>query len=69
MANQFKTLPKRPELEFKYTDDKDRKMVSLRLPEALIEEIEEVAKAKGWNKTDVIQYAVDQFVHAERKRK
>jgi len=69
MANQFKTLPKRPELVFEYTDDKDRKMISLRLPEALIGKIEKVATSKGWNKTEVMQYALDQFVKAELKGK
>ena len=69
MANNIKTLPTKPELRFKYTDDKDRKMVSLRLPNALINQIEKIAKTKGWAKTEVIQYALDQFAQIEAKDK
>lgn len=66
MAN-IKTLPTKPELNFKYVDNEDRKMVSLRLPEALIKQIERIAKDKGWSKTEVIQYALDQFAQFESK--
>jgi hypothetical protein len=67
MANNLKRLPTRPELTFKYTDDEDRKMLSLRLPGILINQIEKIAKAKGWSKTEVIQYALDQFADLESK--
>lgn len=43
------------------------KMLSLRLPNALINQIEKIAKAKGWTKTEVIQYALDQFALVESK--
>lgn len=65
----MKTLPTKPELDFKYTDKEDRKMISIRLPNALINQIEKVAKNKGWSKTEVIQYALDQFARAENKYK
>jgi len=67
MANNMKALPTRPELTFKYTDSDDRKMLSLRLPVALIDQIEKIAKNKGWSKTEVIQYALDQFAQLESK--
>lgn len=69
MAGNIKTLPTRPELTFKYVDKKDRKMVSLRLPETLIAKIEEIAESKGWTKTEVIQYALDQFAQIESKQR
>lgn len=67
MASKIKTLPNKPDLNFKYVDDKDRKMVSLRLPNALINQIEKIAKKKGWSKTEVIQYALDQYAQIESK--
>lgn len=69
MANQHKTLPEKPDLNFKYVDDKDRRMISLRLPEALITQIEKIGKTKGWSKTEIIQYALDQFVQNESRNK
>ena len=68
MASNIKALPTKPDLSFKYTDDRDRKMVSLRLPNALINQIEKIAKAKGWSKTEVIQFALDQFAQIENKK-
>ena len=64
----MKTLPTKPELNFKYVDSKDRKMVSLRLPNSLINQIEKIAKSKGWSKTEVFQFALDQFAQAESKK-
>jgi len=69
MSNKIRPLPTKPELNFKYVDNEDRKMVSLRLPIALISQIEKVAKAKGWAKTEVIQFALDQFAQLESKKK
>ena len=65
MTSKIKALPKKTELTFKYIDEKDRKMISLRLPNALINQIEKIAKNKGWSKTEVIQYALDQFAQIE----
>jgi predicted transcriptional regulator len=47
----------------------DKKMVSWRLPEALLKEIEKVAEARGWNATDVVATALDQFVQWHRSQK
>lgn len=69
MANQIKTLPTKPGLLFRYTDNKDRKMLSLRLPEALINQIEKISKAKGYTKTEIIQYALDQYAQLESRKK
>lgn len=69
MAGNIKALPTRPELTFKYVDNDDRKMISLRLPNALISQIVKIAKNKGWTKTEVIQYALDQFAQIESKQR
>jgi len=69
MANNIKELPTKPELNFKFTDDKDRKMLSLRLPQTLINQVEKIAKTKGWSKTEVIQFALDQFAQLESKNR
>lgn len=61
----MKRLPEKPELNFKYVDKDDRKMVSIRLPNALIKQIEKIAKNKGWSKTEIIQFALDQFAQSE----
>jgi hypothetical protein len=67
MASNIKTLPNKPKLTFKYIDDEDRKMLSLRLPNALLNQIEKIAKKKGWSKTEVIQFALDQYAQIESK--
>lgn len=66
MAN-IKTLPTKPEIKFKYIDNEDRKMLSLRLPNALLKQIDKIAKNKGCTKTEVIQFALDQFAQMESK--
>ena len=55
-------LPKR-----KYCDG-EKKMVSLRLPEKLWREIEEIAKDKGWTTTDAVSTVLDQFVQWEKRQ-
>jgi predicted DNA binding CopG/RHH family protein len=69
MANQIKTLPTKPELNFKFTDTKDRRMISIRLPEALLTQIKKIAQQTGWTKTELIQFALDQFAQAEGKKR
>jgi len=44
-----------------------KKMVSFRLPEKLMEEIEKLAEKKGWTVTDLIQTVLDQYVQYEKK--
>jgi predicted transcriptional regulator len=44
-----------------------KKMVSMRLPEKLMRELEKLAEAKGWNVTDLVQTALDQYIAWEKK--
>ncbi len=53
-------LPKR-----KYCDG-EKKLMSIRLPEKLLNELEKVSAEKGWTLTDVIATALDQFVQWEK---
>ena len=69
MSKTIKTIPKRQPLEFKYTDTKDRKMVSIRLPEALIAKAKLVAEETGCSFTELAQYALDQFCQVQSKSK
>jgi hypothetical protein len=56
-------LPRR-----KYCDGVKR-MISIRLPESLISEIERIAKARQWASSDVIMTALDEFAQWERSFK
>lgn len=47
--------------------DGPKKMISIRLPEKLIKEIEKIAEENGWTTTDLISTAVDQFIQWEKK--
>lgn len=67
MANQIKPIPKQIALEFKYTDKKDRKMVSVRLPQALIDQLKRTSKETDKSSTELIQYALDQFLQIQAK--
>lgn len=67
MAKKKMSLPAKQELNFEYKDGK-RVMLSLRLPESLIAKIQEIADATGWTKTDVIQFALDQFAQNESEK-
>lgn len=49
--------------------DGPKKMVSMRLPESLMKEVERLAKEKGWTTTDLVCTVLDQFIQWERKRK
>ena len=44
----------------------DKKMVSWRLPERLLTEVDKAAKERGWTSTDVVTTALDQFVQWHR---
>lgn len=59
--SKFKSLPKRI-----YAIG-DKKMVSWRLPEILVKELDRIAEASGWSTTDVVLTALDQFVQWEKK--
>lgn len=58
-------------LEFKYMDKEgvNRKMLSIRLPMALLKRLEEIAESKGRDRTEIIQFALDQFCQMENKNK
>ncbi len=46
-----------------------KKMVSWRLPETLMSEIEKMAKKKGWTVTDLVTTVLDQFIQQEEESK
>jgi predicted DNA binding CopG/RHH family protein len=51
-------------------DDEAKKMISLRLPEALLDRLKQVAGEKGWSLTMLIQMVLDQYAqHEDRVRK
>jgi len=47
--------------------DGPKKMISWRIPENLIKEIEKVSKEKGWTLTDLVVTVLDQYVQSEQK--
>lgn len=46
-----------------------KKMISIRLPEKLMNELEKLAEGKGWTTTDLVSTALDQYVQWEKKGK
>ena len=60
---------KHQELPKRQYCDGEKKMVSLRLPIKLTEEIEKLASGNGWNATDVITTALDQYIQSSKKKK
>lgn len=69
MAQTIKPLSRRPPLVFKYTDGKGRKMISLRLPEALLDVLKAHSEETGHSFTELVQYALDQFAQIQSKSK
>jgi hypothetical protein len=61
MRNQKYDLPKR-----KYCDG-PKKMVSIRLPEKLVSEIDRIAESRQWAASDVIATALDEFAQWHRQ--
>jgi metal-responsive CopG/Arc/MetJ family transcriptional regulator len=57
-------IPKR-----EYFDGDKKKMVSWRLPELLMKELDSLAKEKGWTTTELITTALDQYVQWEKRVK
>ncbi len=53
--------------ERKYVDG-PKKMVSWRLPEKLMEQLDQIAKEKGWNTTELVVTVLDQFIQSEGKK-
>jgi len=46
----------------------EKKMVSWRLPETLLKELDKLADEKGWTTTDLVTTALDQYAQWERTR-
>ena len=44
-----------------------KKMVSMRLPEPLVREIDRMARDKGWTTTDLVTTVLDQYLQWEKK--
>lgn len=51
----------------KYVDDKKKKMVSMRVSQALWEKIESLAQEKGWQVTELVTTVLDQYAQFEEK--
>lgn len=50
-------------------DDETKKMISLRLPEALLDRLKKISHEKGWSLTMLIQMVLDQYAQHEDKVK
>lgn len=63
---KLKKLPVRPTLDFKFEDKEGehRDVISVRLPKALLKELDRLAERSGYKKTELIQYAIDQVCQA-----
>jgi hypothetical protein len=48
--------------------DGDRKMVSMRFPVKLLEELENISKDDGWTTTDIVLTALDQYVQWKKSK-
>lgn len=46
----------------------NKKMVSWRLPEPLLKELDKLSKDLGWTTTDLVITALDQYVQWEQKQ-
>lgn len=63
---KLKKPPTRHALDYKF-EDKDgvkRKLITFRLPTALLEELDKIAEKEGYRRTELIQYAIDQLCQA-----
>lgn len=49
--------------------DGEKKMVSWRIPEALMKELEKIAKMKGYNVTELVVTVLDQYIQQEKQKK
>lgn len=47
--------------------DGPKKMISVRLPEMLMKEVDLMAKEKGWTTTDLISTVLDQYVQWQKR--
>ncbi len=53
--------------ERKYVDG-PKKMVSWRLPENLMEQLDKLSKDKGWSTTELVVTVLDQFIQQEESK-
>jgi predicted DNA-binding protein len=60
---------KHQELPKRQYCDGEKKMVSLRLPIKLTQEIEKLASGHGWTATDIITTALDEYIQSSKKQK
>ena len=63
---KLKKPPVRQNLDFKFEgkEGEHRDVLSVRLPKALLKELDRLAERSGYKKTELIQYAVDQLCQA-----
>ena len=48
--------------------DGPKKMISIRLPEKLLKEVDRLASNKNWTTTDIISTVLDQYIQWETKK-
>lgn len=46
----------------------EKKMVSWRIPEKLMRELEKLANLKGWTTTDLVMSALNDYIEWEKKK-
>jgi predicted DNA binding CopG/RHH family protein len=49
--------------------DGDKKLISFRLPESLLEELKKVSTERGWPMTDLVITVLDQYLQWNEKQK
>jgi predicted DNA binding CopG/RHH family protein len=59
--------PTVPKMKYSGDEETNRKMMSLRLPEELVDRLKEIASEKGWSLTMLIQMVLDQYAQHEDK--
>ncbi len=66
---KLKKLPVRQSLNFKFEDKggEHREVISVRLPKALLKELDSLTERSGYKKTELIQYAIDQICQAMKE--
>lgn len=52
----------------KYGSDEKKKMISFRIPEPLIQELQDIAKKKGWTTTALIELVLDLYCQSENEQ-
>lgn len=60
-------VPARPRVKRKYQEG-NRKTVSVRLPQELMDRLAKECKAKGYTQTEIIEIVLDQYFQYEDKK-